>query len=65
MRAITIVASSIVAAGLLAATIAGCRNEHDAKPEQAGGGGTLGASTNIADLMKQHGLSESDVGAAL
>ncbi|MFO0742496.1 MAG: Sec-dependent nitrous-oxide reductase [Labilithrix sp.] len=63
MRVHTIVASAIVASGIAMITVVGCKNNHDAQPEH--GGGNLGASASIAELMKQRGLSDKDVEAAL
>jgi nitrous-oxide reductase len=66
MRALTLVGTTIVATGLLAAVFAGCENKHEASGDKAAGpSGALGASASVADLMKARGLSEADVEAAL
>jgi nitrous-oxide reductase len=66
MRALSLVGSSIVASGLVAAIFVGCENKHEASSDKvAGPSGALGASASVQDLMKARGLSEADVEAAL
>ena len=64
MRAHTLVGSAILATGIVALVVVGCQNQHEAKQEVAATG-NLGASSSIKDLMKERGLSESDVESAL
>jgi nitrous-oxide reductase len=64
MRAQTILGSTLLAAGIALAAFAGCENKHEAKQDEPGGG-ALGASGSIADLMKARGLTEADVEGAL
>jgi nitrous-oxide reductase len=64
MRAHSLVATTIVATGIITAAFVGCENQHEAKQQQAATG-SLGASSSVQDLMKARGLSEADVEAAL
>ncbi len=65
MRAHTLVASSLVFAGIASAAFFGCENKHEAKEKEQAAAGGLGASASVTDLMKARNLSEADVEAAL
>jgi nitrous-oxide reductase len=65
MRARTLIAITMVTAGVAAAAFAGCGNTHDAQQKGAAASANLGASESIRDLMKSRGLNDSDVEAAL
>lgn len=62
MRVHTLVASSIVVVSAAAVAFIGCADKHDKADSN---GKALGASASIASLMKDRGLSEADVEAAL
>ena len=63
MRKQTILASTLLAAGMAATIFVACENKHEEAAKS--GAGNLGASASIATLMKARGLNEADVEAAL